>query len=106
MPPGVGEDEAVALQALHDEALAAEEADADRFWKAMPMDTPWAAHRNESFWQISSPPELGEVEGEDAAGVGRGEGHALHARAAVGEDGHEQALAGEQPLARARAARP
>ena len=26
------------------------------FWKAMPIDTPLAAQRNESFWQISSPP--------------------------------------------------
>ncbi len=25
-------------------------------WKAMPTDTPRAAHRNESFWQISCPP--------------------------------------------------
>ena len=28
------------------------------FWKAMPIDTPLAAQRNESFWQISSPPSF------------------------------------------------
>ena len=26
------------------------------FWNAMPTDTPRAAQRNESFWQIRSPP--------------------------------------------------
>ena len=26
------------------------------FWKAMPMETPLAAQRKASFWQISSPP--------------------------------------------------
>ena len=28
------------------------------FWNAMPIDTPCAAQRNESFWQISVPPSL------------------------------------------------
>ncbi len=26
------------------------------FWNAMPIEMPFAAHRKESFWQISSPP--------------------------------------------------
>ena len=48
---GMHEAEAVAIEPLHDEAFTAEEADADLPWKAMPMQTPRAAQRNESFWQ-------------------------------------------------------
>jgi len=29
-----------------------------RFWKAMPIETPRAAQRNESFWQTISPPSF------------------------------------------------
>ena len=50
-------------------------------WNAIPTETPRAAHRNESFWQMSWPPELGQVQGHDAAGVGGGKGDAVHARA-------------------------
>ena len=28
------------------------------FWKAIPIEIPFAAHRNASFWQMSSPPCL------------------------------------------------
>ena len=70
------------------------------FWNAMPIDTPLAAQRNESFWQISSPPSFARSIGEDLAGVGRGERDLLDApAAAVREDRHEQALAGQQALA-------
>ena len=33
------------------------------FWNAMPIDTPFAAQRNESFWQISWPPSAGRCTG-------------------------------------------
>ena len=49
-------------------------------WKAMPIETPLAAQRNESFWQISSPPSCLEVHRQDVAGVGRGEGDVLRCR--------------------------
>ena len=97
---GVDEGPPVAFEALHDEALAAEQPTPIFFWNAMPIDTPLAAHRNASFWQISSPPHP-EVDRDDLAGVGRGEGD-LSCRTVVGEHGHEQALAGEQALARAQ----
>jgi hypothetical protein len=53
---GVHERPAVTLQALHDETFAAEQSDASFSWNAMPMLTPFAAARNESFCAMSSPP--------------------------------------------------
>ena len=54
--------------------------------------------------------ELLQIHRQDLARVRRGERHLLLAAAAVGEHGHEQALAGDQPLAgaeqRAHDARP
>jgi hypothetical protein len=49
------------------------------FWNAMPIETPLAAQRKESFWQTSSPPL---------------------ARTPAREHRHEQALAGQDALAR------
>jgi hypothetical protein len=69
----VEERPAVAREALHDEALAAEQADAQRFWNAMPIETPFAAARNESFWAMISPPSSAQVHGDDLARIGRGE---------------------------------
>ena len=43
--------------------------------------------------------ERGQVEGEDLPGVRRGERDLLLSAALVGEDGHEEALTGEQALA-------
>ena len=71
------------------------------FWKAMPIEMPLAAQRNESFWQIELASHLLEVHGEDAPGEGGGEGDLLPRPALRGEDGHEEALAGEDALARA-----
>ena len=65
----------------------------------MPSATPRAAQRKASFWQISVPPRLLQVHRQDLAGVGRCEGHAPIARAAVGVDGGEQRFAGDEPLA-------
>jgi hypothetical protein len=52
----VHEAEAVALQLLHDEALAAEQAHADLPLEGDADRHAAAAQRNESFWQISWPP--------------------------------------------------
>ena len=66
----------------------------------MPIDTPFAAARNESFWQIELAAGIAiEVEREDRAGIGRRERDARFAAAGVREDRREQALAGEHALA-------
>jgi hypothetical protein len=70
---------------------------------AMPSETPRAAHRKASFWQMSVPPSSRSVHRQDLAGIGRGEGHALLERACVGVDGGEERLARDQALAAPRA---
>jgi hypothetical protein len=72
-----------------------------RRWNWTPIDTPLAAARKLSFWQISRPPMSPSLSGRIAPGRGRGEGDARLAVAVVGEDGREQALARHQPAARA-----
>ena len=65
----------------------------------MPMLTPLAAARNESFCAISSPPISARWIGDDLARVGRAERDSLLLAAAVEEHRHEQRFAGQQPLA-------
>ena len=97
---GVHEGQAVALELLHDEALAAEEADADSFcWRKMPSETPRAAHRKASFWQISVPPSWRRSIGRILPGYGAAKATRCLAARVVGVDGGEQRLAGDQPLA-------
>ncbi len=92
---------AVAVELLHDEALAAEQAghhlalerDADRH----------ALRRGEKAVLLTDQraAELVEPDRQDRAGGGAGERDARLARSVVREDGGEQALARHQPLARA-----
>jgi hypothetical protein len=97
----VHEGEPVALQPLHDEALASEQAhadlllerDADRDALGRAQERVLLAHELAAL--------LLQVHREDPAGVGCGERHLLLAAALGREDGHEQALAGEDALARA-----
>ena len=66
----------------------------------MPIEMPFAAQRNESFWQISSPPSFARSIAQDAArDTARRTRRAARRCAGVGEDRHEQALAGQQALA-------
>ena len=65
----------------------------------MPIDTPRAAQRNESFWQISWPPSCFRSIARILPGYGAANATCCLPRALVGEDGHEQALTGDQPLA-------
>ena len=65
----------------------------------MPIETPRAAQRNESFWQISCAAELLEIHRQDLAGIGRRKRDLLLAASLIREHRHEQALAGDQPLA-------
>ena len=98
-PAGVDEGPAVALEPLHDEALAAEKADAEPLLEG-DADAHALGGREEGVLlhdQLAA--ELREVHRHDAARVGRAEGDALLAGPAVLEDGHEQRLAGEQALA-------
>ncbi len=56
-PTGMDEHEPIPFEFLHDEAFAAKQADADLpLEMQIPTDTPRAAHRNASFWQIRVPP--------------------------------------------------
>lgn len=52
----MNEGPAIALQALHDEALSAEEPRTDFFWNPIPIVTPRAEQRKESFCASNSPP--------------------------------------------------
>ena len=98
-PAGVDEGPAVALEPLHDEPLAAEEADAELLLEG-DADAHALGGREEGVLlgdQLAA--ELGEVHRDDPPRVGRAEGDAALARRPVLEDGHEERLAGEQPLA-------
>ena len=79
-------------------------------WNAMPIETPLAAHRNESFWQISSPPSCFRSIARILPGYGAANATCCLPAPLVREHRHEQALAGDQPLAgaeqRAHHARP
>ena len=65
----------------------------------MPIETPRAAHRNESFWQISWPPSCFRSIARILPGYGAANATCCLPRALVGEHRHEQALTGDQPLA-------
>ncbi len=68
-------------------------------WKWMPTLTPLAAQRKASRWAIMVPPMSERWNGMMCAGIRGGEGDAGFALALVGEDGHEQAFAGDQAFA-------
>ena len=97
--PRVQEREAVALEALHDEALAAEEPDADLLLEGDADGDALGGAEERVLLADQLAPELAQVHRQDLAGVGRGEGHPRLPAGVVGEHRHEQALAGEQPLA-------
>ena len=66
------------------------------------METPFAAQRKLSFWQIRQPPTSGQGHGDDVARIWRPKGHMRLPLPPVGKDRHEQTLAGEQALACAK----
>ena len=96
---GVHEAEAVAFQLLHDEAFAAEQTDAD---SPLERDADRDAARRAQERVLLTDQraaQLLQIHRQDLARIGRGERDLLLAATAVGEDGHEQALTREQPLA-------
>ncbi len=94
------EGQPVALELLQDEPLAAEQA------RAQPLlegDTDRdATRRAEERVLLTEDPAAhrAQVEGNDPARVGRGEGDLATARSAIGEHGEEERLAGEHALSR------
>ncbi len=96
---GVHEGEAVAVEALQDEAFAAEQAgrellverDADRDALGGAQERVLLAQHRAAV--------AAQVERDDAAGIGRRERDVLALAGAVAEHGHEQRLAGEHALA-------
>ena len=77
---GVDEGEAVALQALHDEALAAEQAGADLLLEGDADRDALGGAEERVLLADQLAAELLEVHRQDAAGVGRGEGDVLRCR--------------------------
>ena len=65
----------------------------------MPIDTPRAAQRNESFWQISWPPSCFRSIARIFPGYGAANETCCLPDPLIGEDGHEQALTRNQALA-------
>ena len=96
---GVDKGEAVALQALEDEAFAAEQADADFFVES---DADGGAERGAEegvLFADDLAAEFRQIERDDLAGIGRGKGEFARLSAAVGEVRHEERLTGEDALA-------
>ena len=96
---GVDERPAVALQALHDEALAAEQADAELALKRDADADALRRREKRVLLRDQLAADLGEVDGDDLAGIRRAERDLLLLAAAVEKHRHEQRLAGQQPLA-------
>jgi hypothetical protein len=76
VPPAWHEGEAVAVELLHDEALAAEEADRELLLEVDAERDAARGAEEASFWQISVPPSCFRSIGQDLARVRRGEGDA------------------------------
>src|SRR5262245_8017766 len=96
---GVDEAPAVALQTLHDEALAAEQADAELALERDADRHTLGGDQERVLLADDLAAHLGQVRGHDLARDGGAEGDAALAAALVLEHGHEQRLAGQQALA-------
>src|SRR5690242_6181784 len=96
---GVHEREPVAVEPLHDEALAAEEADREPLLEPDPERDAARGAEERVLLADQRAAELAQVHREDLAGVRRGECDAALAAALVGVDGREERLAGDEPLA-------
>src|SRR6185436_6150067 len=95
---GMDEAQAVALEPLHDEPLAAEQADAD-----LPLERDAnrdAARRAQERVLLADQlaTQLLQIHRQDLSRVRRGERHLLLAAPLVGEHRHEEALTRDEPL--------
>ena len=96
---GVDERQAVAGEPLHDEPLAAEQADADPPLERDPDRDAAGGAEERILLTDQFAAKLLQIHRQDLAGIGRGKRHLLLARALVGEHRHEQAFTGDQALA-------
>ena len=96
------EGQPVALERLHDEALAAEERRPDLALERDADRDSLGAAEERVLLGDEPAAQFVELHRQDLARIGRGERHVLFPAAAVHELRHEQALAGEQPFAGAQ----
>ena len=96
---GMHEGQAVALELLHDEAFAAEEADAEFLLECDAQRHAARRAQERILLADQRAAQLAQLHRHDLAGVRRGERDALLAAGLVGVDGREQRFAGQQALA-------
>ena len=96
---GVDKRPAVPLQALHDEALAAEEAHPELALERDADRDPLCRRQKGILLRNQLAAEISEAHGDDLAGERRPERHLLSLRSAVEKHCHEQRLSSQQPLA-------
>ena len=96
---GVDEDQAIALELLQDEALAAEETGAQALGEGDADPGAIGCAEERVLLAEQAPADIVQVHRHHAARIGRGKGHVLLALAFVGEVGHEHRLATELALA-------
>ena len=96
---GVAERQPIAFEALHDEALAAEQADADLALEGDPDRHAAGRAQERVLLTNQRAAQLLEIHRQDLAGIRRRERHLLLAGPLIGEDGHEEALAGDETFA-------
>jgi hypothetical protein len=95
----VHEHPAVAFQFLHDEALAAEDADADLLLEMDADGDPLCGAQEGVALGDQLAAHVSQPERQDRPRIGRREGDPGLPASLLGEYGHEQALAGQQPFA-------
>src|SRR6185369_5329988 len=96
---GVHEREPVAVEPLHDEALAAEEADREALLEPDAERDAARGAEERVLLADQRAAELAQVHREDLAGIRRSERDAALAAAPVDVDGREERLAGDEALA-------
>jgi hypothetical protein len=97
----VDEGPAISLEALHDEALPAEEARANLLVEGDAEAHTLGRAQEGILLHDEFAADAREMDGNDLARIRRPEGHAFLTRPLVLEDGHEQGLSGDKPLPRA-----
>src|SRR5687767_49046 len=96
---GVHETEAVALELLHDEALAAEQANSEFALKRNPNRHPARGAEKRILLAHEMPAERAQIHRQDLSRIRRSECHLVLILTLVGEGGHEQAFPCQDALA-------
>lgn len=95
-PTGMEEGEAVTLEVLEDKAFTSEEAGAQLAVEGNADLRPEGGAKKSVFLAEDTAAGSGEVDGNNLAGVGRGEGDPPLLRAAIAEVGEEKRLPGKE----------